>query len=218
MRAAGADSHGCAVRRDERRRSAPGCSTVSRGVRARNGTSAGRAFTAFSTGSNASATRPTSGFCWPNTGASCPAPHAAAPSSRPMRSTSGSTARRSPPSGAMAVRDLPGVDRGAGKQRRGRPRRGGVLLRELNEPRRLSQRGRAWLPDARAAGAHALGRRGAADSSGERARQTAVGHALRAGRANGRPARRRLATAARRCCAICATSATRWWWSSMIRR
>ena len=81
--------------------------------------------------------------------------------------------------------------------RRARSQRAGVVLRELkNRVGYLDEVGLGYLTR-RAAGAHALGRRGAADPSRERARQPADRHALRARRADGRTARRRRAPAAR---------------------
>ena len=80
--------------------------------------------------------------------------------------------------------------------RRSRDARGDRDARAA-QSRRLPARGRARLSDGRAAGAHAVGRRGAADSSGERARQRAGRDALCARRADCRPARGRRAAPAR---------------------
>ena len=65
------------------------------------------------------------------------------------------------------------------------------------------------LPLARAPGAHALGRRGAAHPARDRARRRAHRHALRARRAFGRAPRARRGAAAAACCTRSATRATR---------
>ena len=70
---------------------------------------------------------------------------------------------------------------------RSRDARGGRDARAA-QSRRLPARSGARLPDGRAAGAHAVGRRGAADTSRERARQRAGRDALCARRADGWPA------------------------------
>ena len=159
--------------------SASGCSTASRatsaqwaggGGRADDG-SAGRACAGFSAGSRSGATRPTSGFCSPGIAASSPAPPAAAPSSSPRRSTCVVEGATIAEVGRLAVRELrmAGALGRLARRRRARRRRAA----RTRKPRRLSQRSRPRLPDARASGAYALRRRSAADSSRQRARQPA---------------------------------------------
>ena len=80
--------------------------------------------------------------------------------------------------------------------RRSRDAGGGRDARAA-QSRRLPARSRPRLSDRRAAGAHAVGRRGAADSSGERARQCAGRDVVCARRADGGPARIRRTAAAR---------------------
>ena len=101
--------------------------------------------------------------------------------------------------------------------RRSRDAGGGRDARAA-QSRRLPARSRPRLSDRRAAGAHAVGRRGAADSSGERARQRAGRNAVCPRRADGRTARGGRAARCSRCCTACATSAIRWSSSSTIRR
>ncbi len=97
--------------------------------------------------------------------------------------------------GRLSIRDLVAWLDKIGSIAGSRDARGGRDARAA-QSRRLPGRSRPRLPDGRAAGAHAVGRRGAADSSGERARQRAGRDALRAGRADCRAARGRCAAAA----------------------
>ena len=88
---------------------------------------------------------------------------------------------------------------------------------EMEHRPRLSERGRARLPDPRPAVAHALGRGSATGQSDDRARRALGEHALRARRALDRTAtraiRKRLIGHP---VTDSGTSATRWWWSSTI--
>jgi hypothetical protein len=89
------------------------------------------------------------------------------------------------------------VDRAPVARRRGT--RAGVGAAERDpDPAALPGRGRARLLDARPPGADVVGRRGAAHPPRERARREAHRHALLPRRADGRPARARLAAPARR--------------------
>ena len=81
--------------------------------------------------------------------------------------------------GQVSVRELPAWIEKLRKKRDDRGARRAVVAR-TRKSRRLSQRSRARLSDARTSGAHAFRRRGAANPSRERARQPAIGHALRA--------------------------------------
>ena len=132
-------------------------------------------------------------------GRAAPRPH----DRRTLPHAAGPAARRSSPSWKPDARR-------AEDRRRGAPRD--------PQPRAIPRRRGAGVSDARPAGPDALRRRDAADPAGRPGRQRAVRRALRARRADHRPAPARQPPAARRPARSSATWATRCWWSSTTAR
>ena len=92
------------------------------------------------------------------------------------------------------------------------------VLKEIRQRLQFLVRRGAGLPDAGPRERHALRRRGAAHPAGDADRRGAGRRALRAGRAEHRPAPARQREADRARSRACATSATRWSWSSTTSR
>ena len=147
-----------------------------------------------------------------------PAPTAAAPGSTPTRWRCGSAATPSP----SVAAPIGGRHSRSGWRRwRCTPFEREVAAPDpgpARRPARLPPRRGAGLPDARPADPHAVRRRGAADLALQRARRPAGGHALRAGRALGRPAPARHRPAARAAPPAARRAATRWSSSSTTSR
>ena len=233
-----------AVARAHAARSAPGSSTA----KARGGSASGTASRGSSRGSSRKPTRCTCACCCRNTAATTRARPASGARLKPasldwrLGSLADAAAvvepsRRFrahlPALGDAAFAALPGlsihdlmmlpvertlefferVDAAAAARRRGRAR----ARRDPDAPA-LSLRRRAALPHARSAVAHAVGRRGAAHQSDDGARHVARQHAVRARRAERRPAPARSWGASSTCSRSCATPATRCSSSSTTRR
>ena len=105
----------------------------------------------------------------------------------------------------------------AGADARARPRRASAR-RSWRDRLDVLAPGGPRLPHPRPPGAHALGRRGAAHPSRGGARLRPHRHALRARRADHRPAPARQPSGCSRCCATSRRAATRCWWSSTTAR